>query len=223
MLNRLAPILLVLFVAGCAKEKTLPLRHLAPAEIPGVNRQGLLGHLNADSLPGGPYSTYVRPGQPMIKTETVTYYQSQPQVYFYQYEYDSLWRLSKKTNTHNSNFAMAQYEYVDGGVKSNGYLWYGLNSDGLISYQLGGGSDMYYYSFNSNRNIINEHHLYSATDYYYDADYNLASSSGWVEAYPGYLHFSSAYEYNTKINTTGNYNRGQYYLGKSSVNLVVYE
>lgn len=63
---------------------------------------------------------------------------------------------------------------------------------------------------------------YGYGSYEYDSNHNLVTSHTATENFPNYMHDYDTFYYNNHINTTGNRNRGQPYLGVSSINLVDY-
>lgn len=185
---------LLLLAASCTKDSTLK-----PPVTPPVD----------DTTPVQPYV----PTWPMIKTISYSY---NGQTTTEQYYYDSLWRLTRLEYTGGRSNTYT-YSYDSLGVYLNGSMLMSFDSRGLALYEY----PMYNsYTFNSDSNMTghsgdNFGHTYSYSNG------NMISAHSWVENGGLGVGFTDVtYTYNTRLNTTGNYNRGTYYRGHSSVNLV---
>lgn len=153
-----------------------------------------------------------RPAWPMVKTISYMYNGNLRTDYYY---YDSLWRLKSINNVGN-------YTYTSYAVYSGSSTYYLLGSNGLATQNNSGSwySDEHY-SYNSYPNQTGYYKGSGTASYTYDNDHNMSYRHTSTEANPfGYIYNDDYYIYNTHLNTIGNYNTGQYYLGKSSVNLV---
>lgn len=159
-----------------------------------------------------PAQPYV-PLWPMIKTISYPYNGQTTTQHYY---YDSLWWLTRYEVTGSSNYTI-NYSYDSIGVYQNGSLFLWLNSSGLAEREL----PLYTaYTFNSDSFMIGHSGDHFGHTYSY-SNGNMTSAHSWVENGGLDVGFTDdTYTYNTRLNTTGNYNRGMYYRGHSSVNLV---
>ena len=197
----------LLIASSCKKEKIL---HIDATAIPVIDSIADTTH----QLP--PY----RVPWPMLKTINTTDYQGNAS--WEHYYYDSLWRLirldSYNGNNHNSYTYNYTYDSLNRGVYENN-SWYRF-ANGLVSEH---SSYNEYYTYNANSNVQSKTMLHGYINYYFNAAYNLDSSHVNGEYNTSdRINYDDSYFYNTHPNTIGNYNKGEYFWGKSSVNLPDY-
>jgi hypothetical protein len=202
--------------------------HLPPVEIPHGG-PALLGHLNTDSLAALPQDNQYPPpaiqygGWPMIKTET-SFDTTGNVAGFTEYFYDANWYLIEEsyTGTYPNNSYTRLYSYPPGKVKVTGRSDIYLDGNGQASWEYQYNYEKLYYYFNGNGNLTGQTYPHGSSSYYYGPDGNMYAEGGTGEMYPYTIFTNNTFTYNTGLSTIGNYNRGKYYMGKTSVNNVEY-
>lgn len=152
---------------------------------------------------------------PLVKTERITY--DSGEFWEYHYYYDSLWRLIRKEST--SSYYQPRidsFKYYAAYFIENVSTYRPLNTQGYLI------EDFRKYTYNTFGNMVYAYNNYGNGTYEYDNNHNLITSRTATENFPNYMHDYDTFYYNNYVNTTGNRNRGQEYLGVSSVNLVDY-
>lgn len=209
--------LVLLLIAGCGKKETVE---------PPLTARPLYPHITEGNYPVSPHHPWLpaTPApRPMIETITTT--EDNGNIRTEHYYYDDQWRLIKLVYNSPSNVSTDTFSYTNSMVYRNGYGYLTLNAEGLAQEDyLGGGGGWYsqkHYSYNANKNLTYEYSMSGHASYYYSSIFNIDSSSSTTEqGTSGFINYDYRYTYNTQQNTTGNYNKGEYFLGQSSANLV---
>jgi hypothetical protein len=203
--------LILLAASSCRKEKIL---HINATAIPVVDSIADTIPVVIDTLP------VARALWPMLKTIYSTDYQGNVSTeHFY---YDSVWRLLRYNSYNGNNNTSYTYNYKYDSLNRGVYV----NTD-YLSFTNGLVTSRYSYNqtytYNANTNQVTNTQLHGYIDYYYGAIFNMDSShvNGEYNSNDR-INYDDSYFYNTHINTIGNYNKGLYMWGKSSVYLPDY-